>query len=162
MSDERPIASFRRLLGQWSTVATHPEMPGVTVHGTMAVEWLEGERFLVVRARTDHPQFPDSLVVIGDMTRNRADEQDAARVDRRSRPSTIQMHYFDSRGVFRDFETRMTDGVWEYWREVAGFPQRFTGRFADGDRTIVGLVQLRDDLGQWVDDLAITYHRVIG
>ena len=67
------------------------------------------------------------------------------------------MHYFDSRGVFRDFETRVTDDAWEFWREAAGFPQRFTGRFADGGRTIEGLVQLRNDGGQWLDDLAITY-----
>ena len=72
MSAESAIAPFRRLLGQWTTVATHPEMPGITVRGTMEAEWLEGERFLLVRARTDHPQFPDSLVVIGDMTQDRA------------------------------------------------------------------------------------------
>ena len=162
MSDDPPIASFSRLLGDWTTVATHPEMPNVTVRGTMVVEWLEGERFLVIRARTDHPQFPDSLVVIGDMTQDRADEHGAPRSDLGARPSSTQMHYFDSRGVFRDFETRMTGGVWEYWREDAGFPQRFTGRFADSGRTIVGLVQLRDNRGEWVDDLAITYRRVIG
>lgn len=162
MSDNPSIPSFSRLLGQWSTVATHPKMPGVTVHGTMAVEWLEGERFLVVRARTEHPEFPDSLVVIGDMTQDRAGEGGVPQLGGRSRPSSIQMHYFDSRGVFRDFETRMTDDAWEYWREDAGFPQRFTGRFADAGRTIVGLVQLRDEHGRWIDDLAITYTRVIG
>ena len=40
-------------------------MPGVVVHGTAVIEWLEGERFITHRARTDHPNFPDSLSVIG-------------------------------------------------------------------------------------------------
>ena len=154
-----PLAPFRRLLGRWITEAKHPQMPGVTVHGTMVGDWLEGERFLVLRARAEHPEFQDSLVVIGNMTHDRSEGAEALRAGERPSSSALQMHYFDSRGVFRDFTTRVTDDAWEYWRESAGFPQRFTGRFADGGRTIVGLVQLRNENGQWVDDLEITYRR---
>lgn len=42
----------------WATEATHPALPGVIVHGTAVIEWLEGQRFLIHRARTDHPEFP--------------------------------------------------------------------------------------------------------
>ena len=28
-----------RLVGTWSTDATHPEVPGVVVHGTVVIEW---------------------------------------------------------------------------------------------------------------------------
>ena len=33
-----------KLIGEWTTEATHPEVPGTVVHGTARVEWLEGER----------------------------------------------------------------------------------------------------------------------
>jgi hypothetical protein len=46
-------AGLARLVGRWNTVASHPALPGVVVHGTAEVEWLEGERFLIVRSRTD-------------------------------------------------------------------------------------------------------------
>jgi len=38
----------------WATEATHPALPGVVVHGSAIIEWLEGERFLIQRARSDH------------------------------------------------------------------------------------------------------------
>jgi hypothetical protein len=69
------------------------------------------------------------------------------------------MHYFDSRGVFRVYETSVRDESWRWWRDVAGFSQRFTGRFADGGDTIVGRSRLCEDDVHWADDLAITYRR---
>lgn len=55
------LKPLERLVGGWTTEATHPAMPGVVVHGTVVVEWLEGEQFLLHRARTDHADFPDAL-----------------------------------------------------------------------------------------------------
>ena len=161
MSSDSLLAPFSRLLGRWTTEATHPAMPGVLVRGSAVVEWLEGEQFLLVRARTDHPEFPDSLVIIGDMSQDSAPAAHAAGgtpTGHGTPPSSLRMHYFDSRGVFRDYETRMTADAWEYWRE-AGFPQRFTGRLADGGRTLLGQSQLRGEDRRWADDLAITYRR---
>ena len=155
------MEQFDVFIGEWTTEATHPAMPGVLVRGSAVIEWLEGERFLLIRARTDHPEFPDSLVVIGNMMQDRAKGRHAAAGRPESAgapPSPLQMHYFDSRGVFRDYATRMTAQGWEYWRE-AGFPQRFTGQLAEGGRTIVGQSQLRGEDGQWTDDLTITYRR---
>jgi hypothetical protein len=37
----------RRLVGQWTTEATHPELPGTVISGLSQVEWLEGEQFLI-------------------------------------------------------------------------------------------------------------------
>lgn len=37
-----------------------PKVPGTTVTGVAEVQWLDGERFLIFRARNDHPDFPDS------------------------------------------------------------------------------------------------------
>src|SRR3954452_21762325 len=126
-----------RLVGSWTTVATHPMMPGVVVHGTAVVEWLEGGRFLLLRSRTDHPKFPDALSVIGHIEHDRVDEATGAvSGDDASRP--MRLHYYDSRGVFRDYEASVDDVAWRYWRSAPGFSQRFTGTFTDGGDTIVG------------------------
>jgi hypothetical protein len=71
----------------------------------------------------------------------------------------LTMHYFDSRGVFRVFNANVDDEAWRVWRDAPGFSQRYTGTFADGGDTIVGLWQLREDDVHWKDDLQITYRR---
>jgi hypothetical protein len=148
-----------RLVGTWTTEATHPAMPGVVVHGDAVVEWLEGERFLTIRARTDHPEFPDSLSVIGRMGHDRVDGGDGGDVPTDADDSPLRMHYFDSRGVFRISEVSVDDAAWRWSRMVPGFSQRFTGTFSADGNTIVGRSQLcRDDV-HWKDDLQITYRR---
>src|SRR5687768_5454802 len=93
-----------RLVGKWTTEATHPAMPGVVVRGTAVFEWLEGEQFLILRTRNDHPDFPDSIAVIGYTEQDRVQEKKAPeRSFSDQRPLT--MHYFDSRGVFRVYQT---------------------------------------------------------
>ncbi len=132
-----------RLVGTWMTEATHPALPGVVVHGSAVTEWLEGERFLILRARTDHPEFPASISIIGVTETG----------------SELSMHYFDSRGVFRVYQVGLDHDAWRLWRDAPGFSQRFTGSFADRGDTIVGRWQLcRDDI-HWDDDLEITYRR---
>lgn len=147
-----------RLVGTWTTEATHPAMPGVVVHGTAVVEWLEGERFLTHRGRTDHPDFPDSLSVLGHMGHDRVDGADGS-VPADADESHLRMHYFDSRGVFRVYDASVDDAAWRWWRDAPGFSQRFTGLIsADGD-TITGRSQLCRDGVHWEDDLQITYRR---
>ena len=162
MTNDPVLKPLDRLVGNWTTEATHPAMPGVVVRGTVLIEWLEGQRFLIHRARTDHPKFPDAISIIGDMERDRVGGADGGEDPASREQSTWRMHYFDSRGVFRVYETRVDDDAWRWWRDVAGFSQRFTGRFTDGGDTIVGLSQLREDDVHWTDDLAITYRRQKG
>jgi hypothetical protein len=147
-----------RLVGTWTTEATHPAMPGLTVHGSVTVEWLEGERFLIHRARTDHPDFPDSISIIGHTEDDRVDETTHA-VPVSAERAPMRMHYYDSRGVYRAYEARIDNVAWRWWREVPGFSQRFNGTFTDGGDTIVGRSELRRDDVHWVDDLQITYRR---
>ena len=130
------------LVGRWTTEATHPAVPGTVVHGRSTFEWLEGEKFLINRARSDHRDFPDSISVIGT-------------VDER-----MAMYYFDSRGVHRVYETSVGGSEWQLWRDAPGFSQRFTGTFAEDGDVITGLWQLSRDDSTWDDDLEITYRRV--
>ena len=158
MMPERPLEQLKRLVGSWSTEATHPALPGLTVHGTAVVEWLEGDRFLIHRARTDHADFPDSISIIGITDRDRVEnapiDDPAAATE-----SRLSMHYFDSRGVFRVYDVSVNDQAWRLWRDAPGFSQRFTGTFADRGDTIAGQWQLcRDDI-TWNDDLQIMYRR---
>ena len=157
---EDTLKKLHRLVGSWTTEATHPLRPGVVVHGTSVFEWLEGERFLIQRARTDHPDFPDSCVILGFVERDRVGHS-APTTQGADEPlePRLTMHYYDSRGVFRAFEASIDERAWYFSREAPGFSQRFTGTFADGDATIVGRTQLREDDVHWKDDLAITYRR---
>jgi hypothetical protein len=135
------VEAFNALVGEWATEATHPAYPELVVHGEASFEWLEGEQFLIQRSRNEHPDFPDSISVIGP-------------VDER-----IAMYYFDSRGVHRVYETSFSDGVWRLWRDAPGFSQRFRGEFAEDGNTVTGLFELSRDDSTWDDDLEITYRR---
>ena len=145
------LEHLARLVGNWTTEATHPKLPGVVVHGTARVEWLEGERFLILRTRNDHPDFPDAISMIGSTDRDRADGAASTQ--------PMHMHYYDSRGVYRDQVTSIDAEAWRWERMAPGFSQRFTGTFADDGNTIVGTSQLCEDDQTWHDDLAITFRR---
>jgi hypothetical protein len=158
MTSPPPLVRLGRLVGTWATEATHPALPGVVVHGTAVIEWLEGERFLVHRARTDHPDFPDSISIIGVTDTDRVDDQ-SDQGSGLDPDTTLSMHYFDSRGVFRVYGVSLDDKAWRLWRDAPGFSQRFAGAFTDGGNSIDGRWQLcRDDVA-WDDDLEIIYRR---
>ena len=131
---------------------SHPALPGVIVHGTAIGEWLEGERFLIFRSRTDHPDFRDAISIIGNTQRDRVDESVASNTQ-------LSMHYFDSRGVFRVYEASTDGETWRLWRNTPRFSQRFTGTFGGDGNVIAGLWQLCEDDAHWHDDLRIVYRR---
>jgi hypothetical protein len=155
---ENELELLDRYVGVWSTEATHPALPGVVVHGTVEMEWLEGKRFLIHRARTDHPDFPDSISIIGDMAQDRVDDGGSAASPAPGR-ARLGMHYFDSRGVFRVYDVRIEPGSWHFARMAPGFSQRFAGSVIDEGATIIGLWQVSRDDAHWDDDLRITYRR---
>jgi hypothetical protein len=155
-TSEPALQPLQRLVGSWTTEATHPATPGLVVRGTVSVEWLEGERFLIHRARTDHPDFPDAISIIGFTEQDRVDPSGVAAAEGASQP---RMHYFDSRGVSRVYDVSIDDASWRIWRDAPGFSQRFTGTIADGGDTIAGRWQMCQDGTRWEDDLQITYRR---
>lgn len=158
MTTEPALELLNRLVGTWTTEATHPLLPGVIVRGTVTVEWLEGERFLIHRGRTEHPDFPDAISIIGFTEHDRIDKSANADATAAGKPQ-LTLHYFDSRGVFRLYDASIDDRSWQYWRQAPGFSQRFTGTFAEGGDVIVGMSQLCEDDVHWKDDLEITYRR---
>ena len=156
MRADATLRELNRLVGAWRTEATHPARPGLVVHGSATFAWLEGERFLLQRARTDHPDFPDSLMILGFMESDRVDGGQGAVANH---DAQLSMHYYDSRGVFRSCAASIDANAWRWSRMAPGFSQRFTGTFADDGATILGLCELCQDDVHWHDDLRITYRR---
>ena len=157
MTTDSAFEALGGLVGTWTTEATHPAVPGV-VHGTVFVEWLEGRRFLIHRARTDHPDFPDSVSIIGRMEHDRVQGASSVAPSSGDTPP-LRMHYFDSRGVFRVYEVSIDATSWRLWREAPEFSQRFTGTMSARGDVVVGRWQICRDNVNWADDLEITYHR---
>jgi hypothetical protein len=141
-----------RLVGNWTSEARHPQMPGVVISGSSTIEWLDGEKFLIFRSHYDHPDFPDAVSIIGDT-------------------DGLHMHYFDSRGVFRLFELTIGDDEWvitmgrqapgAYASADAPFAQRITFTFEREGREMSGKCQLSHDDVTWDDDLEVIYRRVL-
>jgi hypothetical protein len=70
MNDVDPrskLEPFGALIGGRAVELTHPAVEGTVISGWTTYEWLEGGRFLIQRAANEHPDFPDSLPVIGVM-----------------------------------------------------------------------------------------------
>jgi hypothetical protein len=132
---------LRALAGTWTTEGAHPLLPDAVIRGETTFEWLDGERFLIMRSHYDHPEIPDAIAVTGVV-----DEQ-------------VSTHYFDSRGVHRIYSVSMTADTWHFWRHDPGFSQRFTGTFSDDKTMITGHGQMSRDGATWEDDLALTYRR---
>ena len=138
------LAPFRILVGEWTTVGTHPMVPGKTFHGRTAFQWLEGGAFLLMRSRIDEPEIPDGIAVFG--------SDDAQR--------THHMLYFDVRGVSRRYEVSFSDGRLRWWRDDPAFAQRFEISIADGGTRMIGEGELCRNGSSWEKDLALTYTRV--
>src|SRR5437868_3148112 len=143
----------RRLVGRWTTEATHRGLPGTMVTGSSETAWPEGEQFLIYRSSYDHPDIPDSISIIGDT-------------------EGLHMHYFDTRGVHRIFKVTVTGDRWEivmdrhssagsFASPDAPFSQRVTYTFEDEDRTMAGKAMLSYDNVKWDDDLEITCRRML-
>jgi hypothetical protein len=53
----------------------------------------------------------------------------------------------------------LSDGVWKLWQDGQPFAQRFTGRFSEDGRTIVGRCEIEED-GKWRTDFEPTYTKL--
>jgi hypothetical protein len=138
------LEGLNALVGEWSMETAFPGAPAGDVRGKTAFQWGPGEAFLIQRWEVPHPAAPDGVAIVA------ADEESGALVQ----------HYFDSRGVVRDYEMSVEDGVWTLLRLAPGFCQRFSGRFdTTGDR-IDGAWEMSDDGSEWRLDFDLIYTRV--
>jgi hypothetical protein len=147
--EPHPERDLEPFIGEWDVEANLPSAASAGGPGRVVFEWLPGERFLVQRWEVPHPDAPDGIAVIG---------FDEGR-------QTYLQHYFDSRGVARLYEMRVSDRVWTLTRTEAdfsplSFSQRFVGAFSADGRTIDGRWELSRDGGPWELDFHLTYTRV--
>ena len=142
-TDPKPsLEPFAPLIGEWSTEMTHPAFSGV-VRGRARFEWLAGERFLIQRAETDQPAFPDSIWVIGVM------EDD----------DHLSAQYFDQRGVHRVYPIGFNGTELRIWRDAPGFAQHLTAKLSADRSSLEGVWQLNKDDQGFRDHLAVKFRR---
>jgi hypothetical protein len=141
------LARLDALLGGWEMEASFeadyfaPGSPPVTASGGRTTfEWLIGEFFLIQRFAVDNPAAPSGIAIIT-----------AADLD------TFTQHYFDSRGVARDYQMSLEEGVWKLRRDAPGFWQRYTGEFSADSTTISGAWESSADGNRWTHDFALNY-----
>ena len=131
------------LVGEWSTEGSHPLLPGKVLRGRTSFAWLDGGAFLVMRSEIDEPEIPSGIAILG------------TDVDAKE----CTMLYFDERGVSRRYTVALRSDQWHWWRDSAGFSQRFTGQLVDGGKRMVGYGELNRGNG-WEPDLQLTYTRL--
>jgi hypothetical protein len=131
------------LVGTWDISAPNPLDPTQLAHGTVSYDWLSGGRYLIERSSADHPDFPDSIAIIG------YDET----------TGNFKQHYFDSRGVERIYGMSLIDNVWKLWRDDPEFAQRFTGTISNDGKTITSSWEKSEAGSDWEHDFDLTYTR---
>jgi hypothetical protein len=141
---EDALKALEPLVGKWRMTATPPGGPPWPGEGRATFEWHESGAHVVERWTVDMPEAPDGVAVIGCDGAN----------------GTYYQLYSDDRGVCRVYEMSIGGGVWRLWREGDPFPQRFTGRFEDDGRTIVGRWELAEDGTTYTTDFDLIYTRV--
>ena len=147
MGQPGQLDALEPLIGRWRMtpgfLADADEVP----HAVTTFDWLAGRRFLIQRWEVDHPDAPDGLAVIG------------------AGPTTSAyvQHYFDARGMARDYAMDLADGTWtlDRFAEHPDFSQRFVGRLSTDGGSIVGRWESSADLGvTWTLDFDLVYSRL--
>lgn len=147
------LTHLDQLVGEWETEATHRLLPAVVVRGRSTFEWLEGGHFLIWRAHNEHPDFPDSISILGCEAPADGDAAGDA-------TDGCFLSTFDSRGIVRHHSLVAEAGAFRFWRDWPGFSQRFIGTFSADGVSITGVAALNQDGATWEEDLWITYRRV--
>lgn len=138
------LQKLEPLVGQWSLTAIGPDGEAWPGKGRTTFYWHDSGAHLIQQTTLSVPGAPDSLSILG---------CDAAN-------DTYYQLYSDNRGVCRVFEMSIGNGEWRLWRDGAPFPQRFTGRFEDSERTIVGRWEKAEDGTNFALDFELVFSRV--
>jgi hypothetical protein len=126
------------LIGEWDAQIHHDAFEGVQERAVF--EPLGA--FVVQRTTVNHPDFPDSVSIIG---------EDA-------------MHYFDTRGVARVMTSKFEGRVWTLSREPQGersdFWQRAFSELSEDGQTMEVRYENSNDGSTWELDFRATFTRV--
>ena len=143
----KPLDSLEPFIGEWTGEGKHVALPDVVIRGRSVFEWWGDRAFLMHHSTLDHPDFPDSIAVIG------ATQPDGG----------LAQHYFDSRGVHRLFDMTFERGVWTLDRKAVGpkdFDQRMHTRFSADGKTMTVESDARDSrTHEMRPDMSMTYTR---
>lgn len=151
MATNRSVGDDKRaaldvFVGEWTAQVLIPGTPA----GRLVCERALGGQYLIQRAETPQPEFPDGIMLI-------AYDEDT---------DAYTQHYFDSRGIVRLYKMNLRDGVWTLQRDAPDFSsldswQRFEGIFSDdGDRIDARWETSHDSGEHWEFDFGLTYTRV--
>ncbi|HEY3086355.1 MAG TPA: hypothetical protein VGK28_12965 [Candidatus Dormibacteraeota bacterium] len=138
----RGIEQLRALLGDWvADSKAFSEGRGHTI-----VTLTEDGKFMRIHSVEEDQRFPESLMIIG--------------ADEASDYCTVL--YYDSRGVYRVYRTRLAGGEWTIWRDAPGFNQRYIGKLSEDGRSITGRWEMSEDGKSWKVDFDLNYTKVAG
>jgi hypothetical protein len=138
------LAALDVFVGEW---IEQVEVPGAPP-GRSIFEWDLKGSFLVQRALSPLPEYPDGLMIIS------------------VEPDGYLQHYFDSRGVVRLYRMTLENGTWTLLRTEPDFTplefsQRFVGVISPDGQRIEGQWETSYDEGQsWVIDFPLSYTRL--
>ena len=146
-NDERDprLAALDFFVGEW---IEQVEVPGAPP-GRSTFEWDMRDSFLIQRALSPLPEYPDGLMIIS-LTPD----------------GSYLQHYFDSRGVVRLYRMSLEDNRWTLHRTEPDFtPLEFAQRFVstispDGNRIEGAWETSYDDSQTWERDFPLSYTRV--
>ena len=141
---EDALKQLEPLVGEWRVAVSIPGSEPMPGEALTSFEWHQSRAHLVQRSSVDAPQAPDSISIIG---------CDAAN-------GTYYQLYSDDRGVCRVYGMSLGEGEWKLWREGAPFPQRFTAKFEDDGRRIIGRWEKAEDGTNYTTDFDLIYTRI--
>lgn len=139
------LEKLEPLVGQWTVEAAFPGPPPGDERGQTIFQWGPEEAFLIQRWETPVAAAPDGVAIFA--------------VDEGS--GGLIQHYFDSRGVVRQYAASLEAGVWSLEKLTAGFAQRFRGEFSADADTIEGAWEKAEEGSTaWEHDFDLIYRRV--
>jgi hypothetical protein len=132
-----PMSPLDRLPGTWNLTMHHADIAEPVI-GRQQYEWVLDGAFLQLRLAYERPDFPDALALF----------------------SPQRYHYFDVRGVVRDFDVTLSDDGWSTINITDDeLSQRTTAQLTDDD-TIEVTGQRSTDAGTtWEPDFTMTLTR---